>query len=261
MSLGTVDYAASSRLIGKRFAGYRERVDRTIAPGDEMFRGDVDDYLSVGYSATAVIANAMALTGTRNLRRILDLPCGHGRVTRCLRAVFPKARIVACDLLRDGVDFCAQQYDAVPVYSTVEPEDIPLKDSFDLIWVGSLLTHLDEDHCRRFIDVLRQHLNRGGLLLISSHGRDAIRRWPADDARAQAIIDDVRATGFGYRDHVGMSGYGTSAFTAAWMVEAVTAYKDLQLIGYFERGLADHQDVTVLLKFDAHHRQNAFLLE
>ena len=258
---GTVDLSRSARLVAGLLDGYRERDDPTIADGDEMYRGDLDSYLSVGFSATAQIANAMILTGRTDLPRILDLPCGHGRVTRCLRAVFPESEIVGCDLLRDGVEFCARQYGAVPVHSVVEPEEIPLPGEFDLIWVGSLLTHLDEDHCRRFMAVFRRHLAPGGLLLVSSHGRNAVNRWPASDERAQAIRADFERTGFGYRDHAGVTGYGTSAFTAAWMADEATRHDDVTMIGYFERGLADHQDLAVLTKLDVHHGQNAFILE
>ena len=76
--------------------------------------------------------------------RILDFPCGHGRVLRYLRAEFPQAEITACDLLRDGVDFCAANFGAIPVYSDPDPSRIGLpRDAFDLIWVGSLFTHFD----------------------------------------------------------------------------------------------------------------------
>src|SRR5262245_46612524 len=42
----------------------------------------------------------------------------------------------------DGVDYCANTFAAIPVYSAVVPSQAPLEpDSLDLTWVGSLLTH------------------------------------------------------------------------------------------------------------------------
>ena len=61
-----------------------------------------------------------------DVKRILDLPCGHGRVLRYLSAAFPEAEITACDIMREGVDFCASTFGAIPVYSQDDPQQIPL---------------------------------------------------------------------------------------------------------------------------------------
>jgi SAM-dependent methyltransferase len=225
-----------------------------------MFTGDIADYLSVTHSAVAQVGHAMTVCGRTSFDRILDLPCGHGRVMRGLRAAFPEAELTGCDINRDGVDFCARQFGAIPVYSDPVPSKVPLDGDFDLIWVGSLLTHLDAEGCREFLELFRAHLSEGGLLLFSSHGRNAVERWRKDDDRARAIARGFRKRGFGYRDHAGVSGYGTSAFTASWVADLVSDWTDLMLVGYVERGLADHQDLIVMLKMDVHHGQNELLL-
>jgi SAM-dependent methyltransferase len=255
-----IDFAATSRSVADRLADYRSRVDETIAAGDDMYTGDLDDYLSVCHSAVAQIAHAMTVCGRISLPRILDFACGHGRVMRGLRAAFPEAELIACDIDRDGVDFCTARFGAMPVYSDPDPSLVSLRGRFDLIWVGSLLTHLDAVRCRDFLDLFRRHLSDRGLLVFSSHGRNAVNRWPRDDERAQAIVADFRRNGFGYRDHVGVEGYGTSAFTPAWIVGTAASWTDLMLVGYVERGLADHQDVIALLKTDVDHRQGDLLL-
>jgi len=255
-----IDFAATSRALADRLSDYRERVDRTIGDGDEMFRGDLDSYLSVTYSAVAEIAHAMTACGRTSFERILDLPCGHGRAMRGLKAAFPEAELVGCDINRPGVDFCARQFGSIPVYSDPDPARIPLEGSFDLIWVGSLLTHLDADACLAFLELFRHRLSDGGLLVFSSHGRNAVKRWPTEDRRMAGIIKDFQRRGFGYRDHAGAVGYGTSAFTAAWISDVLARWTDLMLIGYVERGLADHQDLVSVLKTDVHHPQNELLL-
>lgn len=67
------------------------------------------------------------------MTRILDLPSGAGRVLRALRAGFPDASIVACDLMRDGVDFCAREFGAIPVYAAADVGSGTGPDRFDLI--------------------------------------------------------------------------------------------------------------------------------
>jgi SAM-dependent methyltransferase len=255
-----IDFAETSGALAERLRGYRERIDTTIAPDDAMWAGDLDDYLGVGCSAVAQVAHAMAICGRTSLPRILDFACGHGRVLRALRVVFPEAELTACDVDRAGVDFCARQFGATAVYSDPDPARVELDGEFDLIWVGSLMTHLDAARCREFLDLLRRHLGGRGVLLFSSHGRNAVKRWPRDDERAMAIVAEFERDGFGYRNHAGVEGYGTSAFTAAWIAAQLEPWTDLMLIGYVERGLADHQDVVAVLKTDVHHRQNELLV-
>ena len=262
-----IDYAAAALAVGERLRDARSQIDRTIADGDQMYGGELGDYLSVTHSALAHIGHAMAVTGATDLGRILDLPCGHGRVLRGLRAAFPLARITACDILADGVDFCAAQFGAQPVYSNVDPHQIELDEDYDLIWVGSLFTHLDLAGCLAFLELFRERLAPRGLLLFSTHGREAVRRWrnrvrhaPAENQRLAEICDGFQEVGYGYRDHPDMLGYGTSACTASRMTAELYRYSDLTLIGYAERGLADHQDLVTLVKLDAHHPQGAMLL-
>lgn len=255
-----IDFSATAKAVADRLGNYKARVDTTVGGGDEMFRGDLGDYLSVTHSAVAQIGHAMTATGRTSFGRILDLPCGHGRVMRGLMAAFPEAELTGCDLNRDGVDFCAKQFGSIPVYSDPDPARIRLEGEFDLIWVGSLLTHLDADMCRAFLDLFRRHLADGGLLLFSSHGRNAVDRWSQDDRRMSDISRGFRRRGFGYRDHPGVRGYGTSAFTAAWIAGVLAEWTDLTLVGYVERGLADHQDLIAALKKDVHHPQGDLLL-
>src|SRR4029453_405200 len=135
-------------------------VNRHISPADQMLSGALDreHYFDCGRSALECINKALLIASIppKRIKRILDLPCGHGRVLRHLKAAFPEAEIAACDLLRDGVDFCSSTFGATAIYSCDEPEAIPLKpESFDLIWVGSLFTHLDAPLWSRFLAVLR----------------------------------------------------------------------------------------------------------
>ena len=82
---------------------------------------------------------------------ILDLPSGYGRVMRFLKAEFPEAALTACDVIREGVDFCARTFGARAIYGKEDPSELELDERFDLIWCGSLLTHVDEENWgRRF---------------------------------------------------------------------------------------------------------------
>ena len=71
----------------------------------EAYHGDLGRVL-----ATDVVLAISNSGETEEVARLLDLPCGHGRVMRYLRAAFPRAEITGCDLLRDGVDHCAARH-------------------------------------------------------------------------------------------------------------------------------------------------------
>ena len=75
-----------------------------------------------------------------------------GRVTRMLRARYPSAEITVCDLDHLCVDFTAAHFSARGVYSKPNFGGLELGAVFDLIWVGSLLTHLPEHQTRQFLD-------------------------------------------------------------------------------------------------------------
>lgn len=85
-----------------------------------MYRvGNDEHYFRVGLSALECIESALhiAKKSTDDIKSILDLPCGYGRVLRTLKAAFPGATVTACDISKDGVDFCKNILGAKPLYS------------------------------------------------------------------------------------------------------------------------------------------------
>jgi SAM-dependent methyltransferase len=165
-----IDLRAHRRLraaLGPRLSD----LNTEISPSDSMYMGSRGAYVVAGVSALECVRDALKSVEKSTVTRILDLPCGAGRVLRVLRAAFPDANLTACDLDRDGVDFCANVLGAKPVYSRSAPDEVELDGGFDLIWCGSLFTHLDARRWPAFFDLLGQALSPGGLLVLTTHGR------------------------------------------------------------------------------------------
>lgn len=213
-----------------------------------MFDGRHGHYLGVGLSADQALQRG--LHGMPEPGRILDLPCGHGRVTRMLRARYPHARLTVCDLDRSGVDFAAAQFKARGAYSQEDFRAIDLGEQYDLIWVGSLVTHLSEQQTRRFLDFAARHLAPDGTLVVTSHGAFVARRllsyrYGLTDPAARGLLADAAMEGYGYRSYPGGEGYGISLARRAWY-DDLFADGPLRLDGYEEQGWDEHQDVLVV---------------
>jgi GT2 family glycosyltransferase/cyclopropane fatty-acyl-phospholipid synthase-like methyltransferase len=225
-------------------------IDREIHPHDEMYAASPQDYFTWGMAAVQAIERAIALVGAAEPRNILDLPCGHGRVLRVLRARYPQAELAACDLLRDGVDFCAQKFSAKPIYSEDEGTRIELQGPYDLIWCGSLLTHLPQKHWTWFLKLFEDHLAERGVLVFTTHGphiaeklRDGSLTFPVPSV--DRLIQDFEETGFAYQDYVRQRHYGISLSSPKWVAALIARATTLRTVDVIERGWYYHHDVAI----------------
>jgi SAM-dependent methyltransferase len=146
--------------------------NRTVSPNDTMQAAGMEaQYFDLGRRALELVLLSSQLCEQARFQDILDLPCGHGRVLRWLRAHYPSARITACDIERDGVDFCRQQFAAEPVYSVPDLRALPFSEQFDLVWCGSLLTHLSPERWLDALECLIRWTRDGGVIVFSTQGR------------------------------------------------------------------------------------------
>ena len=248
------------------YASYlRRQVNRTLDPNDKENAAWLDEewkvihYFGVGADALRVIVAAL----TDNLRdvpgSILDFPCGSGRVTRHLRAFFPDSRLVACDLYDYHVRFCVDELGAEGVISKENFDEIEFEPGFDLIFCGSLLTHLPEDLFRSALRLISRSLTDRGIAIVTLHGRHSEfiqkHRWKyIDDSLYAAVESTLGETGFGYADYDNdfrskfnrQARYGLTLCRPHWTLGAAEEDYGIRVLGYTERGWDDHHDVLVI---------------
>jgi len=176
-------------------------------------------------------------------------------VLRILRAQFPDAQITACDLLENGVDFCASTFGAIPVYSHENPKKIPLEESFDLIGVGSLFTHLNSDRWTEFLSFFQNHLNPDGILVFSVHGRQSIhliknkkQTYGLEESALRDLVKDAEKTGFGYKNYPHTTSYGISISLPSWVRSLLMRFPSLHLLSYSESAWDNHHDVVSCIR-------------
>jgi SAM-dependent methyltransferase len=159
--------------------------------------------------------------------------CGYGRVLRVLKVAYPDAGFTACDLDRNAVDFCAEVFGAGRVYSSVHPEEVRFDDRFDLVWCGSLFTHLSEERFEGFLDVLSDSLLPGGLLLFTTHRSSDPNLLAAlgglTPEQAERMARDYRHGGFGYAEYERERGVGLAVASPEWVSAQVEKRRHLRL--------------------------------
>ena len=244
-------------LVNQIEADYVSReINRNISPNDAMQN---QWYFDVGRSAFEVMKGAILSSFLPSVGRVLDLPCGHGRVLRHLRTMFPDIPIDACDLDKDAVDFCVSNFGANPIYSKEDLTQVDFKNNYDLIWIGSLFSHTSKEITQKWMEHLSGFLSKYGIIvatLIGRRGIDIHKKYPyiAEESWNKILVD-YNKFGYGYHDyatdenHDYISGsYGISLARPSVIVEIIESIPSVRLYSFSERGWVDHQDVVVFGK-------------
>jgi SAM-dependent methyltransferase len=251
----------SERLL-KRLREYEgATISSEICDHDAMYQrgvpGALDHYLSVGRSAIAVLANAMIISGRDSFASVLDLPSGAGRITRHLAAFFRDAELFVGDANNGAREFAALKFGAKEFAFPANFIGIPGQ-RFELIFCGSLLTHLPAHRFVAATSWLIQALRPDGILVATTHGRRAsflqrTRLRYIDDDAWRAVEDDCRLHGFGFveteRNAAGPYGYSLSA--PRWVMSLLEADSSCRVLGYQEAAWDDHQDAVIVQKRSA----------
>ena len=226
------------------------KVSSRIYRDDGMYHGDGTHYFKVGLSAINCIDDALQSANLNDRRTILDLPCGGGRVRRFLVQRFPNAEITACELEAGPVNFCVRTFGAKPAFSSRNLDQVSLGKEFDLIWCGSLVTHLNENGIVDLLRLFRRHLAAEGIMIFTTHGDFVTRRIPTRDFDYGLADDQIERigvnyaqTGYGFEDYPGDEGYGVSLTSPEWIRARVRELGGLREVYFKERGWDNHQDV------------------
>jgi ubiquinone/menaquinone biosynthesis C-methylase UbiE len=108
-------------------------------------------------------------------QRILDFGCGSGRMLRQLYDFTPHSEFWGVDIRAEHIFWCKQHLS--PPYRfavTTTIPHLPFEDnSFDLIYTGSVFTHIDDLADAWFLE-LRRILRPGGFLYFTIHDNRSI---------------------------------------------------------------------------------------
>lgn len=129
------------------------------------------NYFTIGYNGFSIIRDFISHIYTPNKfqGRILDFASGYGRVTRFLASYYGADKITTSDIKSEAVDFQQHYFKVNGLYSTYVPAEFKSESSFDLIFVGSLFSHLNETLFFEWLSKLISLLSETGHLLFTVH--------------------------------------------------------------------------------------------
>jgi SAM-dependent methyltransferase len=234
--------------------GVAPEIARSVATAlhshDAMFNFDREprNYLESGLHALKAIQAALVLGQSPVPTSILDFGCGHGRVGRWLRAAYPSARITGAEVSQATVDFYGSLVSATAWHTSPDVRANETSNRFDLIWAGSVLTHLRGTDAEALIQRFRTWLSPGGTAIFSTHGRIAIQiferkgpnRIEVNDLRAAMAA--FRAGRYGYANYTNEKNYGHSFTPMDWITRTIAPVG--RIVCFAEGGWRGFQDVT-----------------
>jgi SAM-dependent methyltransferase len=252
------DYTALLEAAVER--GVNTELDDADAENLGLDQKRAEHYFAVGASAVRVIVDALVAAGRPAPATILDYPSGSGRVTRHLQAIFPRASITAADLYEPHVEFCRTRLGVDGVVTPEAVDDFDFDHRFDLIFCGSLLTHLPRRRAVAVLRLIARSLAPGGVAVVTTHGRrsDVMQRHHfkyVDDKRYRSARWSAVTTGFGYvsyerRFRTSYFGkqrrYGVALTRPSWTVRQSLRLDGIRLAGYHEMAWDGHHDVVCL---------------
>jgi hypothetical protein len=241
--------------------------DEAISKQDEMWNGlgkDQPDYARLHYmyggrSALKCIVDALLAADAPPPKSIFDFPSAHGRVTRFLRQAFPESELWAGDLNAEGVDFCVERFAAKPFYSSPDLAAVAFPRKFDLIWCGSLASHLPEEQCKILFKLLIGALEDDGILCVTTCGtgmqyaHENIFKAIHEDGY-QKICQELKAAAFGfspysyrYGQYASEESYGMAFLYPSW-IEKNILNPEIQVLLYREKAWHGAQDMWCFIK-------------
>ena len=216
-------------------------------------------YARVGREGVELIERALDQAGTRldDVDSVLDFPSGYGRVTRQLAGRISARRITAADVEEEAVRFCQAEFSVHGRVTAPDLGQLGFGRQFQVIFVGSLLTHLDAQNSVLLLRALVAALQDDGVLIFTTHGESCLDHLYAygDDIRQaeEYFRYEVTRHGFAFRPYsTGPRDYGLSIHAKAY-VEATIAgdpvlASALRLLYFARRGWDDHHDVWAFQK-------------
>ncbi|MCZ6673747.1 MAG: class I SAM-dependent methyltransferase [Verrucomicrobia bacterium] len=242
----------SSKHLTSQEKNWLQNIQTRIHKQEKSYlRNNDEHYLSVGLSAVNCIQKAIRHSNLESPTSILDFPSGYGRVLRFIEVAFPEAYIEAMELDSKAVQFCRKIFGVGSSLSRKDFSKLRLKRTYDLIWCGSLVTHLDKLQTENLLSFFFTHLNPGGLCVFTTHGvavetilETGEQNYSLNPTQIKSLIAQYQKDGFGFTEYEpSRDGYGFSLTEEAIIRQIAEKVGQWSCNLHIPNGWDNHQDV------------------
>jgi SAM-dependent methyltransferase/uncharacterized coiled-coil protein SlyX len=206
-------------------------------------------YLSTGLNGFNIIRRIMtSANGNDQLQgKLLDFASGYGRVTRFLAGYYSPEKIYTSDIKPEAVDFQKQHLGVSGFYSSYDPFELNIADKFQVIFVGSLFSHLNTDLYNKWLIQLLSMSEPEGLLIFSVHDMSIYPEQTTED-HVYALNNEDAPFGFVEDRITSLENYGVSFTTENYVSELLKTIDPELKYRRYKRGFGGLQDVYVVSK-------------
>jgi SAM-dependent methyltransferase len=226
--------------------------ERPTPPPELMEYGEsADRHLETGQQNVTAMLSALedAQFSWTRCQRALEFGCSNGKLVRWLEPFATNREIWGVDVQADKVMWAMKHLSPPFRFATTTTvPHLPFADGhFDLIFAGSVFTHLGELHVAWFAELARV-LAQDGFVYITLHDETAIRIAGEEPSHAafseqierSAYTRDLAEGDFGF---ISMAPYGKAMLSQIMMSESYVRHvaQPLTLVGTFPRAYAGFQ--------------------
>jgi SAM-dependent methyltransferase len=209
-----------------------------------------DVYLGSGKADIEKMRQVLIETGfsLASNSRILDLGCGAGRMIRWLGGYAVSGEVWGCDISAQHVIWCQQNLSPPFNFSSITTSPhLPFEDRyFDLIYAGSVFTHISELVDAWLLE-LRRVLRPGGRAYITIHDKHSLEIFKRDGHQNYQNASRVLET---------TDGHDFGMLVVDRSIKGVQVYYD---IDFLQRAWGRFFEI-VAVEPEAYHRQTAVVL-
>lgn len=200
-----------------------------------------------GLRAASDVLTLLRRHGAPERGQLLDWGCGCGRVLAVLRARLRGWRIAGVDVDAQAIEWCQGTYPEIELATIpFDPPTALAPRRFDAVIGLSVMTHLDRARQRAWLAELQRITAPGALLLLSVHGRMALRL-----AGSPQVALELRRDGIsdGIVDSTLDGVLAEKLYRATFQTERFTRKlwsEYFEVVEWVDGGLGGFQDIVVL---------------
>lgn len=95
-------------------------------------------------------------------KTVLDLGCGTG----ILAPFFSKKAYLGIDIDKTSIDYAKKKHPGYAFETMDATKIVKFNKKFDFILVVGVIHHLDDDDAKKFVEIIKLHLKKGGKTLV-----------------------------------------------------------------------------------------------